>query len=117
MMMSALLDQYAELDFHSARLAHWNNSPRMRGHVAPFGHIILIPSQPVFALTPLCCMLSGEATNTNLIVFGLTQPGLEHTIYRTRGEHANNYTTDVVLLWNIITETRQENSEKYSDVK
>jgi hypothetical protein len=30
-------------------------------HVAPRGHIILIPSHPVFALTPQCC---GEATNT-----------------------------------------------------
>jgi hypothetical protein len=43
-------------------------------------------------------MLSGEATNTNFIVFGLTQLGLESTIYRTRGEHANHYTTDAVLL-------------------
>ena len=40
-------------------------------------------------------MLSGEATNTNFIVFGLTQPGLEATIYCTRGEHANHYSTDV----------------------
>jgi len=31
-------------------------------------------------------VLSREATNTNFIVFGLTQPGLELTIYRTRGE-------------------------------
>jgi hypothetical protein len=30
-------------------LAHWNNSPRDR-HVAPLGHIILMPSQPVFVL-------------------------------------------------------------------
>jgi hypothetical protein len=35
--------------------------------------IHLIPSQPVFALSPYCCMLSGEATNTNFIVFGLTR--------------------------------------------
>jgi len=35
-------------------------------------------------------VLSGEATNTNLIVFGLTRPRLEPTIYRTRGEHANS---------------------------
>jgi hypothetical protein len=41
-------------------------------------------------------MLSGEATSTNFIVFGLTRPGLEPTIYRTRGEHANHYTTDAV---------------------
>jgi hypothetical protein len=38
-------------------------------------------------------MLSGEATNTNFIVFDLNQSGLETMIYRTRGEHANHYTT------------------------
>ena len=42
------------------------------------------------------CMLTGEATNTNLLVFGLTLSGLEPTIYRTQGEHANHYTTDAV---------------------
>ena len=36
-------------------------------------------------------MLSGEATNTNFIVFGLTRPGLEPMIYRTREEHAYHY--------------------------
>ena len=41
-------------------------------------------------------MLSGEATNSNCIVFGLTWSGLEHMIYRTRDEHSNNYTTDAV---------------------
>jgi hypothetical protein len=46
------------------------------------------------------CVLSGEATNTNFIVLGLTRPGFEPTIYRTRGEHANHYTTDAVLLIN-----------------
>jgi len=30
-------------------------------------------------------MLSREATNTNLIVFGLTRPGHKPTIYCTRG--------------------------------
>ena len=41
-------------------------------------------------------MINGEATNTNFIVVGLTRPGLEPTIYRTRGEHANHYTIDTV---------------------
>ena len=41
-------------------------------------------------------MLSGEATNINFIIFGLTRSGLELTIHRTRGEHANHYTTDAV---------------------
>jgi hypothetical protein len=39
---------------------------------------------------------SGEATHINFIVFGLTRLGLEPTIYCTRGEHANHYTTDAV---------------------
>ena len=40
---------------------------------------------------------NGEATNTNFIVFSLTRLGLEPTNYGTRGEHANHYTTDMVL--------------------
>ena len=38
-------------------------------------------------------MLSRVATNANFIVFGLTYPGLEPTIYR---EHADQYDTDAV---------------------
>jgi len=30
-------------------------------------------------------VFSGEAKNTNSIVFGMTRSGLEPTIYRTRG--------------------------------
>jgi hypothetical protein len=41
-------------------------------------------------------VLSGEATNTNLLIFGLTPPALEPTIYCTRGEHVNHYVTDAV---------------------
>jgi len=41
-------------------------------------------------------VLSGEATNTNFIFIGLTRPGLEPTIYCTRGEHSNQYATDAV---------------------
>jgi len=94
-----VLDQHTELDFYSASSLKQQSADR---HVAILGHIILIPSQPVFALSPKCCVLSGEATNTNFIVFGLTRPGLERTIYRTRGEHANNYTTDKVSMKWII---------------
>jgi hypothetical protein len=43
-------------------------------------------------------MLSGDATNTNSTVFGLTQPGLQFTIYRTRLEHTNHYTTNEDFL-------------------
>jgi hypothetical protein len=32
-------------------------------------------------------MLSGEATNTNLLVFGLTRSGVEPLIYHIQREH------------------------------
>jgi hypothetical protein len=44
-----VLDQHAELDFYG--VSSLKQQPADR-HVAPLGHIILIPSQPVFALTP-----------------------------------------------------------------
>jgi len=60
-------------------------------HVDPLEYIIFIPSQPFFALfPPYCCMLSGEATNINLIVFGMIRLVLEPTIDVTRGDHAND---------------------------
>jgi hypothetical protein len=34
--------------------------------VTSLGHIILISSRPVFALSPYCCVLTREATNINL---------------------------------------------------
>ena len=43
-------------------------------------------------------MLSREATNTNCKICGLSRLGLEPMIYRTRGEHANHYTTDTVFI-------------------
>ena len=44
-----VLDQHAELDFYSASSLKQQSGDR---HVAPLGHIILILSQPVFALSP-----------------------------------------------------------------
>ena len=36
--------------------------------------------------------------NTYLIVCGLILSRLERTIYRTKGEHANHYETDAVII-------------------
>jgi hypothetical protein len=44
-----VLDQHAELDFYSASSLKQQSAGT---HVAPLGHFILIPSQPVFALSP-----------------------------------------------------------------
>ena len=44
-----VLDQHAELDIYIASSLKQQSADR---HVAPLGHIILIPSRPVFALSP-----------------------------------------------------------------
>jgi hypothetical protein len=63
-----VLDQHAKLDIYSASTLKQQSMVR---NVAPLGHIILTPSQPVFALNYQCCVLNWETANTNLIVFGL----------------------------------------------
>jgi hypothetical protein len=67
-----LVDQHTELDI-------------LCRHFAPLIHIIPIPSQPAFALTPYC-VLSEEAAYTNFIVFGLTWLGSEPMTYNTRAK-------------------------------
>jgi len=44
-----VLDQHAELDFYSASTLKQQYAVR---NVPPLGHSILIPNQPVFALSP-----------------------------------------------------------------
>jgi hypothetical protein len=46
------------LDFYSAISLKQHSTDR---HVSTLRHIILILDQPVFALSPQCCLLSGEA--------------------------------------------------------
>jgi hypothetical protein len=41
-------------------------------------------------------MFNKEASTTNFIVFGLTQSGVEPTIYYTQGEHVNHCTTNEI---------------------
>jgi hypothetical protein len=71
-----VLDQHVKLDFYSASSLKQQSAGR---HVAPLEHN-LSESEP----TSLCSF------------FLMTRPGLEPTIYCTRGEYANHYTTDTV---------------------
>ena len=87
-----VLDQHTWYDFYTA----CSLKPQSKGrHVTTIGHIILIPSQPVFALTPQCCTLRGEATNTNFkgLCFDLTALG---------DKHSDHYTTDAVSCFCFI---------------
>ena len=74
-------------------LAKWHNSI----HVGPLRHITLIPSKPVFSLTPLCFLLSRKVAKIYFILFGLTRLGIKLKIFHTQGKHASHYTTKVVL--------------------
>ena len=52
--------------------------------------------QSVSLLFNAACFV--EKRQIPILVFGLIQPGLEHTHYHTRGKHAYHYTTDEVFL-------------------
>ena len=78
-------------------LAHWSNSPRVDMSLHSDTLFWLRANKSLLSLLN-ACVLRGEATNTNFTVFGLTRPRLEHTIYHTRGEHANHYATDAVQI-------------------
>jgi hypothetical protein len=65
-------------------------------------------------------VLSGEAEHTYSIVFVFTRGGLEHTIYHTRGEQSNHYTTYIKQggLEHTIYRTRGEQTNHYTtDIK
>jgi hypothetical protein len=54
-------------------------------HVVPVVHIILIPSsQQVLSLNPYCCVLTGDATKNNYIVFEVTLGVRTHDLRHTR---------------------------------
>jgi hypothetical protein len=86
-------------------IAHWNDSPWI--DMSPHENTLawFRANQYLFFLLNDVC---GEATNTNFIVFGLTRSGLVPTIYHTRGEHANHYTTDGVTHNLIILSVHDE---------
>ena len=71
----------------------------MDSHIPPTRHNMMIPDQPVFALTT---KLNREAANTKFIVYGFAQLKLELTIYHIRYEQANKY----ILIW-LIGEGRE----------
>jgi hypothetical protein len=53
--------------------------------------------QFLFFFLNVACLAEKQHINY-FMVFGLNRSGLEHTIYRTRGERANHYTKDALIL-------------------
>ena len=95
-----VLDQHAYFDFYVT--SSLKQQPTGR-NIVTIWHIILILNLPIVALTTYYRGSSGEAANTNFIVFGLTRTRREPTRFHTRGEHATHYTTDVVCygMWQL----------------
>ena len=75
-------------------LAHWNNSPQIDMLLHSGTLFWFRANQSLLLLLNAACLAE---KNTNFIVFGLTRPGFESTIYHTPGQHANHYTTDAVI--------------------
>ena len=70
----------------------------LAGPEATLGHIILIQSLYVVCLVEKQLIILVEKQLIILQVFCLIRPVLEPMIYHIRGEHANHYTTDAVLI-------------------
>ena len=92
-----VLDQQAELDFYS------DIYQSMGRHVALHGHLIQIPSQPVFAPFPYCCVLSGEATNTNFYsLWFVPIDARTHDLPQVSSE-SHNISASIILSIRLIT--------------
>ena len=69
-----VLDQYVILDLNSVSSLNQQSADRQEISI---GNIVLISSQPVFALSPYCCVLSRATTNSNFTFFGVTRSGVD----------------------------------------
>ena len=99
MMMITTLYSTNTLSLIFIVLTLWNNSPWVDMSLHSDTLSWFRANQTVFARPPWCCVLSGEATNTTFIVFGLTGPKLEPTIYRTRTHWPLHHRCDSVHGW------------------
>ena len=77
----------------------WGEQLSTGRHDAPLGQSILSrfrANQSLLFLLNAACIT--EKQQIPILVFDVTRSGLEPTIYRTRGEHANHYPTDAIIL-------------------
>ena len=78
-------------------LAHWNNSLQVDMSLHSDTLFWFRANQSLFFLLNAACLAEKQEIPI-FIVFGLTRPGLEPTIYSTQGKHANHNVTDVVAV-------------------
>jgi hypothetical protein len=78
-------------------LAHWNNSSVVDMSLHSDTLSWFRANQSLFFLLNDVCL--AEKQHIPMLVFGLTRLGIDPTIYRTRGEHANHYASDAVCVF------------------
>ena len=101
MMMKSALYQTNMLSLIFIVLAHWNNS--LRADMSLHSDTLFWFRANQSLLFPLNVVCLAEKQQKPILVFGLTRPWLEPTIYHTWGEHANHYATDVVCILLVIS--------------
>ena len=95
MMMRSALFLTNTLSWILIVLAHWNNSPRIDMSLHLDTLFWFRSNQSLlFLLNAACLAEKKQIPILKSLVFN--RPGLEPTIYRTRGEHVNHYTTNAV---------------------
>jgi hypothetical protein len=95
--VSFVLDQHAELDFYSAISLKQQSTNR---HVAPLGHIILIPSQSDFSLFSLKLVLVMIWLKNCWV--GIKQQSLNHSLpfmEKTNYKRKNLTKTPLLRKW------------------
>ena len=75
-------------------LAHWNNNPRVEMTFHLDTLFWFSANQYFLLLLSAKCLAKKEQ-----ILFGMTRPGLEPTIYRTPRDDTNHYTIDALNYW------------------
>lgn len=71
--------------------------------VSLLGHIMLIPSQPIFGLCSYSLMLRAELRNSMYCLSFETQLGIEPALYHTLAKLVNHHTTDAVNNTSILS--------------
>jgi hypothetical protein len=92
-----------QTDLHSASSLKQQSAGR---HVSPLGHIIPIPSQPVFDLTLSFYVLTEEATNANLLVFDYYVEGQIIYSYYVEGQIIYFYYVEGQIIFFIMLKVR-----------
>ena len=92
-------------------LVHWNSSPQKDMSLHSDTLYCFRTNDSLFLLLIVVCL--AEKQQKQVLVFGLTRLGLEYTVYRIRGKHANVEFEDTKG----VIRSRKLKDRQYNDLK